>query len=116
MGRQGGVLFGNRKKEVPLFSVRDYRPIFYCIGTTSPEKDALKIRTTDEKEYLLQFMDYENASRFFRWLMIQKDPNRDGEIHIGNETVWFKGGSLSQDQLTGYGNLRIMEVSDLYDN
>jgi hypothetical protein len=117
---------GSVSKEVPLLAAKEFRPIFYCIGSLSPRKQALKIRTAHGPEYLLQFKDYQDASQFFQWLSLKSEQIRYGNsvdqrehenhIWIGEESLWFGGDPFTWDQLTGDLNLRILEVSDLYGN
>ncbi|MCK4748222.1 MAG: hypothetical protein KAT15_14330, partial [Bacteroidales bacterium] len=73
-------------KEVPLFTSRDYLPSFYNIGIDYPEKHALRIRTGTDKEYPLQFRNYQDAKRFYDWLMSLSDPASGDPIRIGKIT------------------------------
>jgi len=81
---------GTVQKRVPLFSKQEYLPGFYCIGDDREGKDALKFRRENDKEYLLQFMDYPSASRFLDWL---SNPARDPlrPVFIGINQLTFKG-------------------------
>lgn len=81
---------GTVQKRVPLFSKGEYLPGFYCIGDDREGKEALKYRRENDKEYLLQFLDYPSASRFLDWL---SDPSRDPSrpVFIGNNQLTFKG-------------------------
>ncbi len=81
---------GRVKKRVPLFTKADYLPGFYCIGEEHEDRDALKIKGENGKEYLLQFLDYSAASRFMAWLSSPAlDPLRP--VFIGTSQLVFKG-------------------------
>ena len=81
---------GRVKKRVPLFTKADYLPGFYCIGEEQEDRDALKIKGENDKEYLLQFLDYSAASRFMAWLSSPAlDPLRP--VFIGTSQLVFKG-------------------------
>ncbi|MEN8202726.1 MAG: hypothetical protein ABFS28_09040 [Bacteroidota bacterium] len=88
---------GTVRKQVPLFQKDDYLPGFYCIADLQDERDLLKIRQGEEREYLLQFMTYKDALRVLEWLEGLKCP--DEALHepliIGNSTCFFKGKVLS---------------------
>jgi len=89
---------GSIDKKVPLFLKKDYLPRFFCIGTEQDGKNALKFRKTPEKEYLLQFRDYHDASRFLEWLQnpssIQSDP-----VFTGSNKLLFKGEPVTPDKV-----------------
>ena len=89
---------GSIDKKVPLFLKKDYLPRFFCIGTEHGGKNALKFRKTPEKEYLLQFRDYHDASRFLEWLQnpsrIQSDP-----VFIGSNKLLYKGEPVTPDEV-----------------
>jgi len=86
------------KKQVPLFTKADYLPGFYCIGEELEGRDALKIRGENGKEYMLQFLDYPAASRFFDWLSNSGlDPMRP--VFIGTSQLFFKGRSFNPAQI-----------------
>lgn len=94
---------GSIHKKVPLFLKKDYLPRLFCIGTDHGRKDALKIHLSPEKEYLLQFRDHQDASRFLEWLSNplrrQADP-----VFIGSNKLLYKGepvtpGEVLENQL-----------------
>ena len=94
---------GSIGKKMPLFTKKDYLPRFFCIGTDQDGKNALKFWLTQEKEYLLQFRERHDASRFLEWLQnpsrIQSDP-----VFIGNNKLLYKGefitpGEVLENQL-----------------
>jgi hypothetical protein len=81
---------GTVHQQVPLFTKQDYLPGFYSIGTEKEERTALKVSRENDKEYLLQFMDYPSASRFLDWLSNPvRDPLRP--VSIGTGQLVFKG-------------------------
>jgi hypothetical protein len=85
---------GMARKRVPLFTKADYLPGFYCIGEDQEERDALKIKTGNGKEYLLQFLDYPAANRFMEWLIHPgRDPLRP--VFIGSDQLVFKGKAVN---------------------
>jgi len=105
---------GTVKKEIPLFTKKDYLPWFYCIGTEHPQKRAMKIRTGAGKEYPLQFKDYSDASRFFMWLVDLPgrgdEPASGQAIKIGNNTLLFNGKPVTRDQVISEADLKVLPV------
>jgi len=89
---------GSIGKKVPLFLKKDYLPRFFCIGNEQGGKNALKFRKTPEKEYLLQFRDSYDASRFLEWLQnpsrIQSDP-----VFIGSNKLLYKGETITPGEV-----------------
>ncbi|MCK5137766.1 MAG: hypothetical protein KAR19_18415, partial [Bacteroidales bacterium] len=102
------------RKEILLFTKKDYLPSFYCIGTEHTQKRAMKIRTGAGKEYPLRFKDYSDASRFFEWLIglpdQGADPGAGKAIKIGNTTLLFGGKPLTLDQVANEVDLKVMPV------
>jgi len=99
---------GSLKRKVPLFLKKDYLPKFFCIGTDQVEKDALKLRKTPEKEYLLQFRDYVDAKGFLEWLLnpsrMQNDP-----LSIGNNRLLYRGEPITPGEVLEK-QLKVMPV------
>lgn len=89
---------GHVSKKVPLFLKKDYLPGLFCIGTDQGENKSLKFRKTAEKEYLLQFMEYQDASRFLEWLQNparrQTDP-----VFIGSHKLLFEGAPVTPGEV-----------------
>jgi hypothetical protein len=85
---------GSHSQKVPLFSRNDYLPHFFCIGTDRGRKDALKFSKSQDKEYLLQFRDRHDASRFLEWL---QNPSRQQSdpVFVGNSKLLYKGVSIT---------------------
>ena len=85
---------GSHRQKVPLFSRNDYLPHFFCIGTDRGRKDALKFSKSQDKEYLLQFRDRHDASRFLEWL---QNPSRQQSdpVFVGNSKLLYKGVSIT---------------------
>ena len=94
---------GTVHKRVPLFTKQDYLPGFYCIGVEQEDRNALKVKRENGKEYLLQFMDYSSATRFQDWLLKpDRDPLRP--VFMGNSQLVFEGqpvtpAGILEDQL-----------------
>ena len=91
------------RKTVPLFTIRDYVPDFYCIGTNKIVKEMLKIQTADNKSYELKFRSYEEAYNFWEWLMhyLSKNENEENAVKIGGQTLLFRGKDLTYRQIRG---------------
>ena len=87
---------GNVKKEIPLFTKKEYLPIFYTIGTEITGKTTMKVRTQTGAEYPLQFKNITDASRFYDWLMglTVKDV-----VMIGKNTLLFDGVPVTPRQI-----------------
>ncbi len=105
---------GTVKKEIPLFTKKDYLPLFYCIGTEHPQKRAMKIRTGAGKEYPLQFKDYSDASGFFMWLVNLPghgdEPESGKAIKIGENTLLFNGKPITPDKVISEADLKVLPV------
>jgi hypothetical protein len=99
---------GNVSKKVPLFLKKDYLPRLYCIGTDQAEKRALKFSKSPDKEYLLQFREYQEASRFLEWLQNparrQTDP-----VFLGSNKLLFQGTPISPGEVVEK-QLKVMPV------
>jgi len=89
---------GKVRKEVPLFLKKDYLPRLFCIGTEQGGKEALKLRTSPEKEYLLQFMDHQDARSFLEWL---RNPLRRpaDPVLIGGNKLLYKGVPICPEEV-----------------
>jgi len=95
-------------RKIPLFTRKDYLPRFFCIGSDQGGKDALKYWQTQEKEYLLQFRDRHDASRFLDWLQNparkQSDP-----VLIGSNKLLYKGESITPGEVHEF-HLKVLPV------
>jgi len=87
---------GNVKKEIPLFTKKEYLPIFYTIGTEITGKTTMKVRTQTGTEYPLQFKNITDAGRFYDWLtgLTVKDV-----VMIGKNTLLFDGAPVTPGQI-----------------
>jgi hypothetical protein len=87
---------GNVKKEIPLFTKKEYLPIFYTIGTEIAGKTTMKVRTQTGAEYPLQFKNITDAGRFYDWLtgLTVKDV-----VMIGKNTLLFDGAPVTPRQI-----------------
>ncbi|MEJ2596663.1 MAG: hypothetical protein P8100_16410, partial [bacterium] len=99
---------GSVVKKVPLFLKKDYLPSFYCIGLEEEDKPALKVKLSPEKEYLLQFREYRDASRFLAWL---QHPSRrvDEAVLVGLKKLFYKGEPVTPGEVLE-NRLKIMPV------
>lgn len=90
---------GKIEKELPLFLKKDYLPRLFCIGTDQEGKQALKLRKSTDKEYLLQFRDHLEAYGFLEWL---EDCSRvqSGPLHLGDHELLFKGKIITAAELS----------------
>lgn len=99
---------GDVSKKVPLFLKKDYLPRLFCIGTDLGGKSALKLRKSPEKDYLLQFRDHLDASRFLEWLLdparMQADP-----VFIGSNKLLFKGAPITPGEVVE-NQLKVLPV------
>ncbi len=99
---------GSVHKQVPLFTRQDYLPEFYCIGINQEEREALKFTAENDKEYLLQFMDYRSAGRFLDWLSRPvRDPDRP--VYLGDKLLLFHGQAFTP-ALISVKELKVMSV------
>ncbi|MCK5068551.1 MAG: hypothetical protein KAR16_13980 [Bacteroidales bacterium] len=99
---------GSVQKKVSLFLGQDYLPPFYCIGSDQEGKEALKYRKNPQREYLLQFRDYRDASRFLEWL---QNPLREQNkpVFIGSNELLYRGDPITPDRVLG-DQLKVMPV------
>jgi hypothetical protein len=99
---------GSISQKVPLFSRNDYLPHFFCIGSDRGGKDALKFSKSQEKEYLLQFRDRKDASRFLEWL---QNPSRQQSdtVFIGSSKLLYKGDPITPEEVI-QNQLKILPV------
>jgi len=99
---------GSLSQKVPLFSRKDYLPHFFCIGSDRGGKDALKFSKSQEKEYLLQFWDRHDASRFLEWL---QNPSRkqSDPVFIGSSRLLYKGAPITPGEVLE-NQLKVMPV------
>lgn len=89
------------KKQVPLFLKSDYLPGFYCIADRLDRSELLKIRQGEDREFLLQFVSHQDASRIVEWLEGIPDIGGDETIAplvVGRSSLYFKGKSLSGEE------------------
>ncbi|MEA3461537.1 MAG: hypothetical protein U9R49_06640 [Bacteroidota bacterium] len=89
---------GRIHKKVPLFLQKDYLPRLFCIGTDLGGADALKFRISPEKEYLLQFRDHHDASRFLEWLSNPERRQTD-PVFIGSNKLLYKGAPITPGEV-----------------
>jgi hypothetical protein len=89
---------GKVQKQVPLFTKRDYLPGFYCIAELQGEGEPLKIKQGKDREYLLQFVNYQDAFRILEWLEglgSGDQEDRKGPLIVGTSTLFFRGEALT---------------------
>jgi len=89
------------KKQVALFHKSDYLPGFYCITDGQDKSELLKIRQGEDREFLLQFVSYKDASRVMEWLEGMPDPGGDNAgkpLITGKSSFYFKGKILSWEE------------------
>lgn len=99
---------GSSRKRVPLFLKKDYLPPFFCIAAEQGEEKALKVRQGPEKEYLLQFENYRDASLFLQWL--QDPAHRQTEpLLFGNYQLLYGSEALIHGH-PGIAHLRVWPV------
>lgn len=89
---------GRVQKKVPLFLKKDYLPGLFCIGTEQDGMEAMKLHLSPEKEYLLQFMDHHDASRFLEWLS-RPDRRQGDPVSIGNNKLLYKGAPITPGEV-----------------
>ncbi len=99
---------GSIRRKIPLFPKKDYLPRLYCIGTEQGGKDALKLHKTQEKEYLLQFRDRRDASRFLEWLQNSSRKQND-PVFIGSSKLLYKGDPISPGEVI-QNQLKVLSV------
>ncbi len=88
---------GSQTTKVPLLTRKDYVPPFYSIGIDDEDhgRKLLRYSSGNEKEYLLQFLGYEDASLFYDWLMTSSgDFSGIGIMHL-----FLDGKPLTRDTL-----------------
>jgi len=99
---------GRVSKKVALFLKKDYLPSFFCIGSDQGARSELKFRISPEKEYLLQFRDRQDASRFLQWM--QNPERQQAEpVFIGNSKLLYKGEPITPGELVR-NQLKVMPV------
>ncbi len=91
---------GEVKKQIPLFLKRDYLPGFYCIGSESDQKERLKFREGENKEYLLQFVSYQDARKVVDWLAGEKGATASDPLMVGKGAILFEGEALTHKRAT----------------
>jgi hypothetical protein len=108
------------KKTIPLFTVWDYVPGFYCIGidsvvtsnsnSSSVIKKKVMIEASDNSLYELKFRAYEEANAFYSWLMFysSKNENQKKTIKIGGQALKFKDSDLTYQQIKGESRFRVL--------
>jgi hypothetical protein len=99
---------GHMSKKVPLFLKKDFVPALFCIGTEKGEKSCLKFRKSQGKEYLLQFRDQREASRFLEWLQSPSRSQTD-PVFIGENTLLYQGTPVTPGEITE-NQLRVLTV------
>jgi len=105
---------GKVSKQIALFSKDEYLPRLYCIGSDQEGREALKIRSSSGEEHPLQFMNYQEAGRFLRWLLSFSSAQEEGEkkrqIEVGKFTLMWGGEPLWADMYTSILKLKVMPV------
>jgi len=89
---------GTVQKKVPLFLKEDYLPEFYCVADLQGGKDLVKIRQGEDREYLLQFISYQDAVRTMEWLEgleFEGGEEIQEPLIVGKSTLFFKGKVLT---------------------
>jgi hypothetical protein len=99
---------GTVNRSVPLFLKKDYLPSLFFIGSEGAEKAGLKFRKSEGKEYLLQFWDRNDASRFLEWLMSPARSQTD-PVFIGDYQLLYKGVPISPGEIAK-SQLRVRTV------
>lgn len=99
---------GSHSQKVPLFSRKDYLPHFFCIGSDQGGKDVLKFSKSQEKEYLLQFGNRHDASRFLLWLQDSSRQHND-LVFIGSSKLLYKGVPITPGEVME-NQLKVMPV------
>ena len=89
---------GNLVRKVPLFLKKDYLPPFFCIGTDFGTRQLLKLQKDVEKEYLLQFGSYKDASAFLEWLQ-NHARIVPGVNFMGDWELLYQGESITEDKV-----------------
>jgi len=89
---------GELVKQIPLFQRRDYLPGFYCIAAENNQNERLKFTNGEDKEYLLQFASYRDASRVVNWIDGLEGAITSDPLIVGKETILFEGKALTRGQ------------------
>jgi hypothetical protein len=100
---------GKVNKQIPLFLKRDYIPGFYCIGSERDPNKQLKIKDGGDKEYLLQFVNYQDARRVVEYLYGLEGAIPGEVLIFGKVSILFEGKTLSQKQ-AAQGKWKVMPV------
>ncbi len=85
---------GTLKKEIPLFTRKDYLPILYTIGNELDGKTTMKVRSHHGTEYPLQFKDYSDARRFMEWILALTDMD---DAMIEKNILLFNGDPVTPE-------------------
>jgi hypothetical protein len=99
---------GHVNKMVPLFLKKDFLPALFCIGSERGEKSCLKFRKSQGKEYMLQFRDQHEASRFLAWLQSPSRSQTD-PVFIGENTLLYNGSPVTPGEIVE-NQLRVLTV------
>jgi hypothetical protein len=99
---------GHVSKKVPLFLKKDFVPALFCIGIEKEEKSCLKFRKGQGKEYLLQFWDQHDASRFLEWLQSPSRSQTD-PVLIGENRLLYNGTTVTPGEIVE-NQLRVLTV------
>ena len=89
---------GKVEKQIPLFQRRDYLPGFYCIGAENNQNERLKFKDGENKECLLQFASYRDASRVVDWLDGQAGATSSEPLVAGRTLFLFGGNELTFEE------------------
>ena len=103
---------GSVTKNIPVFTLRDYVPEFYCIGIDdgSYKREIIKISASPQNVYSMIFTSYTEASAFYEWLnhYCSKTENSYKVVSIGGQTLKFRDNDLSGRLIEDYPRLRIL--------
>ena len=100
---------GRVEKQIPLFLKKDYLPAFYCIGIGQDQTERLRIREGEGREYLLQFVSYQDASKVAMWLEGLEGGAGNEPVVVGKTVILFKGDALTPSMASS-GKWKVMPV------
>lgn len=100
---------GEVERQIPLFLKRDYIPGFYYIGSEKDPNKQLKIKEGENKEYLLQFVNYQDARRVVECIDGQAGAIPGDPLKVGKVSILFEGKALTQKQ-AAEGKWKVMPV------
>ena len=100
---------GKVEKRIPLFLRKDYLPGFYCIGAQQNPDERLRIREELGKEYLLQFLNYQDASKVALWLEGLGAAPGNESVVVGKMQFLYQGDILTPSMASG-GEWKVIPV------